>query len=81
MYYTNDWPPVGVPEVLPELVGLENLADDQRVEDDDGDVGKDLQDDQLHPHLQTDPVNLHRQLGFNTSHDSSSIGSLKPDKQ
>jgi hypothetical protein len=44
--------PICSSEGFPELIGLKDLPDDQRVEDDDGDVGNGLQEDQLHPHLE-----------------------------
>ena len=44
--------PVGSSECFPELIGLKDLPDDQRIEDDDGDVGNGLEEDQLHPHLE-----------------------------
>ena len=39
-------------ELPPELGGAVDLADDERVEDDDGEVGDELDEDELGPGVQ-----------------------------
>ena len=49
--------PVARSEGFSELIGLQDLPDDQRVQHNDGDVRNCLENKQFHPHLEIESIN------------------------